>query len=82
MKSYDFTVKSIEEIVAFKGTQKNDVNMFCESDAPRLAIYISLGHRDNIFFFQKFIKIQKSSKQGSRFIGKKFLKSFWSAFYS
>ena len=51
MKSYDFTVKSIEEIVAFKGTQKNDVNMFCESDAPRLAIYISLGHRDTIFFF-------------------------------
>ena len=51
MKSYDFTVKSIEEIVAFKGTQKNDVNMFCESDAPRLAIHISLGHRDTVVCF-------------------------------
>ena len=51
MKSYDFTVKSIEEIVAFKGTQKNDVNMFCESDAPGLAIHISLGHRDTVACF-------------------------------
>ena len=51
MESYDFTVKPIEQIVAFKGTQKNDVNMFCESDAPRLAIYISLGHRDTVVCF-------------------------------
>ena len=51
MESYDFTVKPIEQIVAFKGTQKNDVNMFCESDAPRLAIHISLGHRDTVVCF-------------------------------
>ena len=58
MESYDFTMQSIKKNVAFKGTQKNDVNMFCESDAPRPAIYISLGHRDTIFF----LKITKKSK--------------------
>ena len=60
MKSYDFTVKSIEEIVAFKGTQKNDVNMFCESEAPRLAIHISLGHRDTVVCFWNSSKKSKN----------------------
>ena len=60
MESYDCTVKSIEEIVAFKGTQKNDVNMFCESDAPRLAIYISLGHRDTVACFWNSSKKSKN----------------------
>ena len=51
--------------MAFKGTQKNDVNMFCESDAPRLAIYINLGHRDTIFFFGIHKKIKIWQKQKS-----------------
>ena len=56
-----------KKIVAFKGTQKNNVNMFCESDTPRLAIYISLGHRDTFFFFfsknhKKFKNLEKKNK--------------------
>ena len=62
--------------MAIKGTQKNDVNMFCESDASRLAIYISLGHRDTIYFLGNSQTNQKSWKFESHFIGKKFLNSF------
>jgi len=63
MESYDFTIKSTNKIVAIKGTQKNDVNMFCESDASRLAIHINLGHRNNTFFFLKLIKDSKIRKK-------------------
>ena len=52
MESYDFSIKSTKKKnVAFNSTHKNDVNMIFERDASRLAIYISLGHRDNICFF-------------------------------
>ena len=52
MESWDFSIKSTNKIVAFRGTQKNDVNMILDCNASRLAIYINLGHRDNIFFFE------------------------------
>ena len=48
MESYDFSINSTRKIVAIKGTEKNYVNMIFKRDASRLAIYISLWHRDNI----------------------------------
>ena len=79
MESYDFSIKSKNKNVAFNTNQKNDVNMIFECDASRLAIYISLGHRDNLFvFFLFFFEIHKNSKiwkNENHFIGKKFLTS-------
>ena len=61
MESYDFSIKSTKKIVAFNSTQKNNVNMIFECDASRLAIYISLGHRDTILFLN-FTKKTKTMK--------------------
>ena len=62
MESYDFPKKSTNKNVAFKSTQKNYVNMIFECDASRLAIYISLGHHNNIFF----LKSQKNQESGNK----------------
>ena len=49
-----------KQIVAFKGTQKNNVNMIFECDASRLAIYISWGHRDTVVCFWNSSKKSKN----------------------
>ena len=60
LKKSKILIFPISKIVAFKGTRKNDVNMFCESDAPRLAIHISLGHRDTVVCFWNSSKKSKN----------------------